>query len=250
MLAVTGGQPKELLPLAGIPVLEHVVRECAASGITDLMIVVAPGKQAIVDHFSRLEGDTGLPRRIVFAVQAKPRGLADAIRLGSDFTRRGPIAVALPDNVFVADQPPLSQVMRVARETGKSVVAMVGVTAEDAAKQGATAIYDGEPVRDTDEFRIKSIPEKRVGTSTFDTGGAALAYTGVGRYAFDGALWDAIDAVEGTLEPDSELDDVPVMRLLVAQNLLTGCLVRGQFLDVGWPAGYMQAMELLAHREF
>jgi len=45
------------------------------------------------------------------------------------------------------------------------------------------------------------------------------------------------------LPPDQELDDVPVMQLLLRTARLTGCKMRGEFLDVGLPAGYRAADE-------
>jgi UTP-glucose-1-phosphate uridylyltransferase len=68
-----------------------------------------------------------------------------------------------------------------------------------------------------------------------------MAYTGVGRYAFTPAVWKAIDEVEGTLKPGAELDDIPVMQLLLNRGLMTGCLIEGRFLDVGLPTGSMEA---------
>ena len=243
MLALTGGLPKELVLVAGVPVAEWVMKECAASGITDVMIVIAPGKEAIQERLGPLAGRPGMPNRIVFAVQCEARGLADAIRFGRAFAHDGPIAVALPDNLFLGDVPALRQVLNVAEQTGKSAVAMVGIAAEEASKRGATAIYSGSLVGD--EYRISKIPSKGAKAATFSTEGAAVAYTGVGRYAFGAALWKAIDEVETTLKPGEELDDVPVMQLLLGRGMLTGCLIRGQFLDVGLPAGYREAEELL-----
>jgi UTP--glucose-1-phosphate uridylyltransferase len=246
MLALTGGLPKELVTVAGVPVVEWVVKECAASGITDVIVVIAPGKEAIEERLAPLAGKPGMPRRIAFAVQREARGLADAIRHGRAFAHDGPIAVALPDNLFLSDTPALRQVMNIAQQTGKSAVAMVRIAAEEASKRGATAIYSGDLVGD--EYRISKIPDKGAKAATFSTGGASVAYTGVGRYAFGAALWKAIDEVETTLKPGEELDDVPVMQLLLGRGLLTGCLIRGQFLDVGLPAGYREAEELLAQR--
>lgn len=246
MLALTGGAPKELVPVAGVPVVERVARECAASGITDLLVVIGPGKEQIREHLAPRAGRSGMPQRIEFAMQPEPRGLADAIRHGRAFAADGPIAVALPDNLFLGDVPALRQVLDVARDTGKSTVAMVGIAATEAEKRGATAIYSGELAGD--EYRISRIPDKGAKSATFSTGGADVAYTGVGRYAFGGALWKAIDEVEETLKPGAELDDVPVMQLLLARGLLTGRLIRGRFLDVGLPAGYREAEELLGAR--
>jgi UTP--glucose-1-phosphate uridylyltransferase len=243
MASVAGSMPKEMLPVGGRPVVEQVARECASSGITDLLVVVAPGKESIEAHLAPLAGTAGMPARISFALQREPRGLADAIRLGRAFAGDGAIAVALPDNMFLAERPVLRQVIDVADATGKSAVAMVGIAMEDASRRGATAVYGGEPVAHTGEFRISHIPDKGAKSASFDTGGAAVAYTGVGRYAFEPALWRAIDDVDATLARTEELDDIPVMQLLLHAGLLTGCLVRGDFLDVGVPAGYHEANE-------
>lgn len=245
MASVAGNLPKEMLPVAGRPVVEQVARECAASGITDLLVVVAPGKESIEAHLAPLAGARGMPARITFAVQRDARGLADAIRLGRDFAREGSIAVALPDNMFVAERPALRQVIDVADATGKSAVAVVGIAAEEASRRGATAIYQGAVERGG-EYRISYIPDKGAKSASFDTGGAPMAYTGVGRYAFGPRLWHAIDEVDSTLPKDQELDDIPVMQLLLHGGLLTGCLIRGDFLDVGVPAGYHEANARLA----
>lgn len=243
MLALTGGAPKELVPVAGVPVVERVARECAASGITDLLVVVAPGKERIERHLSPLAGERGMPARIEFVVQREARGLMDAVRLGRDFANEGPIAIALPDNLFLSETPALRQVVNVAIATGKSAVAIVGISAEEAKGKGATAIYGGEP--QDGEFRIGFIPDKGAKSATFDTKGAKLAYTGVGRYSFGRALWNTIEEVEGTLQPGAELDDIPVMQLLLNRGLMTGCLIEGRFLDVGLPSGYTEANEYL-----
>jgi UTP--glucose-1-phosphate uridylyltransferase len=243
MLALTGGRPKELIEVGGVPLVVRVARECAASGIGDLMVVTAPGKEAILECLAPLAGRTGFPARIVFAEQREPRGLADAIRLGRDFAGEGPIAVALPDNLFGGAVPALRQVMDVARGTGRSAVAMVGIAADEASRRGATAVYSG--VAAGREFRIAHIPDKGAKSSTFSTGGSAMAYTGVGRYAFGADLWATIDEVERSLPQGVELDDIPVMQTLLARDRLTGCLIEGRFLDVGIPAGLAEANELL-----
>ena len=85
MLALTGGAAKELIPVAGVPAVEWVARECAASGIDELLVIIAPGKESIRDHLSPIAGQGGLPSRIEFVVQPNARGLADAMRLGRDF---------------------------------------------------------------------------------------------------------------------------------------------------------------------
>ncbi len=43
--------PKELLPLVDTPVIDFVVSECVAAGIERIVIVGAPGKEAIARYF-------------------------------------------------------------------------------------------------------------------------------------------------------------------------------------------------------
>ena len=244
MLALTGGRAKELLPVGGVPVLGRVLAECAASGVSDVLVVVAPGKDDLVDYAASLAGRRGFPARIAFAEQREARGLADAIRLGRAHAGAEPLAVALPDNLFLADEPALAQVIATHRATGGSVVAVVEILAAEADRRGPTSSVPG--TLEGDEFRIARVPDKGARGRTFDTGGATSAFTAVGRYVFTPDAFDVIDDVERSLAPGAELDDIPVLQGLLARGRLTGRRVRGRFLDVGLPQGYAEADALLA----
>src|SRR5258708_20463957 len=50
-LPATKAQPKEMLPLVDKPIIQYVIEEAAASGITSIIIVTGRGKNAIEDHF-------------------------------------------------------------------------------------------------------------------------------------------------------------------------------------------------------
>jgi UTP--glucose-1-phosphate uridylyltransferase len=244
MLSFTRGAPKELNTVDGTPVLERVMAECAASGVEEILIVIGPEKQAVADFARRRAGDAGMPAHVAFVEQPQPRGLADAIRLGRPFANGQPLAVALPDNLFLADAPVMRQVIDTYERTGLNVVGMVEISAADADRRGPTAAYPGRV--EGDEFRIERVPDKGERTSRFDTGGAASAFTGIGRFVLLSDAFDAIDEVEQTLAPGKELDDIPVMQLLLSRERLIGCRIRGRFLDVGLPDGYAEANELLA----
>jgi UTP--glucose-1-phosphate uridylyltransferase len=244
MLALTGGRAKELLPVAGVPVLGRVLAECAASGVRDVLIVVAPGKDDLVAYAAGVAGQRGFPARVDFAEQRDARGLADAIRLGRTYAASAPLAVALPDNLFLGEEPALAQVLDTHGATGLSVVAVVEILADEARRRGPTSVLPGELVGD--EFRIARVPDKGARGSTFDTAGASSAFTGVGRYVFTPDAFDVIDEVERTLTPGAELDDIPVLQRLLARGRLTGRRIRGRFLDVGLPPGYAEADALLA----
>lgn len=244
MRAITGGAPKEMLPVRGMPLVEWTARECAAGGVTDLLVVTAPGKEAIAAHLRPLAGASGLPARIEFATQQDARGLADALRLGRDFAGGSPVVVALPDNLFVGGAPAVAQVLETFAASGRNVVAVVEIAADEAGRRGATAVVPGTLTSET-EFRIDRIPDKGASAATFDTAGAASAYTHVGRFVFTPELFDAVDEVERTLAPGAELDDVPVLQRLNDRGRLVGRRILGRFLDAGLPDGYLEARRVL-----
>lgn len=244
MATLTGGRAKELMPVAGKPLLLWVLAECAASGVEEVLVVAAPHKQDVIDVARSAAGKQHMPGRIETVIQHDPRGLADAIRLGKGFAASDPFAVALPDNLFIAEVPALAQLVDANRATGKNVVAVVELFPHDAERAGPTAIYPGKLVGDL--FHVAEVPSKGARGSTFDLGGAPSGITAVGRYVFQPEVFDAIDEVDENLTPGAELDDVPVMSLLLERDRLIGRLIAGDFLDVGLPVGYREANERLS----
>ena len=243
MVELTRGAAKELLPIAGVPLVLRVMEECAASGVQEVLIVSAPGKRDLDETVLAAAGATGMPSIVRVVVQEKPRGLADAIRMGREFAGGDTFGVALPDNLFLGDTPALAQLFDVHRHTEKHVVAIVELTAANNDRYGPTAIYPGRLTGD--EFLIEAIPDKGPHSATFDLRGASSAFTGVGRYVFLPEVFAAIDEIDATLAEGEELDDIPVMQLLLRRQNLTGCRIRGDFLDVGLPSGYREADQRL-----
>ena len=52
-LPATKAQPKEMLPIVDKPIVQYVVEEMVASGITDIILVTKWDKKTIEDHFDR-----------------------------------------------------------------------------------------------------------------------------------------------------------------------------------------------------
>ena len=52
-LPASKSQPKEMLPIVDTPVIQYVVEEAVAAGITDILMVIGKGKRAIEEHFDR-----------------------------------------------------------------------------------------------------------------------------------------------------------------------------------------------------
>lgn len=77
MYPLTNARPKTMIPLAGKPILEHLLGNCRDAGITDFVFVVGYYEEVVRNYF----GDgTNWAVNIRYAVQRKPQGTADALR--------------------------------------------------------------------------------------------------------------------------------------------------------------------------
>ena len=122
MLPATKAIPKELLPVYDRPIIEHVVKEAIAAGITEIILVTRSGKEAIENHFDahyelehRLdkkgkETILGTVKNIIPAGvkvtsirQSDALGLGHAVLCAKHLLNDEPFAVLLPD-VLVLDQ--------------------------------------------------------------------------------------------------------------------------------------------------
>ncbi len=141
-LPATKSQPKEMLPIVDTPVIQYVVEEAVASGITDILMVIGRGKRAIEEHFDRsfeLEWELEtkgkvreleMIRRISslanihFVWQKQMLGLGDAIRCAQAHVGDQPFAVLLGDTLMQGEVPATRQLLDVYARVQTCVVAL------------------------------------------------------------------------------------------------------------------------------
>jgi dTDP-glucose pyrophosphorylase len=88
---------KGMIPV-GRPFLDYVLSSLADAGITDAILVIGAEHEAVRRYFTV----TARPERIrmAFAVQAEPRGTADAVLAARDAVRDAPFLVLNSDNYY------------------------------------------------------------------------------------------------------------------------------------------------------
>ena len=105
LLPATKSQPKEMLPVGGKPVVQHVVEELAAAAIERVVFVTGRGKSAIENHFDRDPTLTGVLAR---RGDAQLLGRLDFERLGLAFEHRhtgyGEVATSIAAAVLGTDR--------------------------------------------------------------------------------------------------------------------------------------------------
>ena len=116
MLPATKAIPKEMLPLVDRPLIQFIVEECAAAGLTDIILVTHSSKNSIENHFdTSFELETQLERRvkrqlleevraiypqhftIISVRQNEAEGLGYAIMCAQSVVGDDEVVVLLPD---------------------------------------------------------------------------------------------------------------------------------------------------------
>ncbi len=95
--------PRALLPVAGKPVLAHIVERLVEDGIQDIVFVVGPGAEQIerfVQHHYRIQAR--------FVTQKEPLGLGHAVFVARSLLPADePFVIVLGDTIYDADLKPL-----------------------------------------------------------------------------------------------------------------------------------------------
>ena len=95
---ITKAVSKQILPLYDKPMVYYPLSCLMLAGIREVLIIATPRD---ISLFKELFGDgSWLGMRFEYAVQEKPRGLADAFIVGKDFIGSDDVALVLGDNIF------------------------------------------------------------------------------------------------------------------------------------------------------
>lgn len=109
---ITKAVSKQILPLYDKPMIYYPLSCLMLAGIREVLIISTPRDLPL---FEGLFGDgKWLGMRFEYAIQDKPRGLADAFIVGKDFIADDDVALVLGDNIFYGQS--FTQTLRNAKE--------------------------------------------------------------------------------------------------------------------------------------
>lgn len=248
MLPATKAVPKEMLTIVDKPVIQYVVEEAIASGITDVLIVTSKGKESMQHHFAkdfpnadyyRAKGKTKVLERleavgggcqISYIEQSDLNGLGGAIALGKDFVGNDPFAVLLGDCICDHDRetPVLGQLINVYQQFKSSVTAIEEVPRALVNRYG---IMSGETVSDR-LYKVNQWVEKPqpdIAPSCF-----AIA----ARYVFTPTIFQCLESTPKGLNNEIQITDA--MQSLLKSERMYGFQFEGKRFDVGNPLGFIK----------
>lgn len=211
---------KQLLPVYDKPMIYYPLSMLMLAGIRDVLVITTPEDS---DQYRRLLGDgSRLGMNFQYAIQAVPRGLADAFLVGKEFIGDDKVCLILGDNIFFGHGLP--QVLR------------------SAAEQESGAVVFAYPVKD---------PE-RYGVVEFDDTGKAISleekplkprsnFAVPGIYFYDNRVVRYAEELKPSPRGEIEITDIN-KRYLADGELSVKVLGRGvAWLDAGTHESLLQA---------
>jgi glucose-1-phosphate thymidylyltransferase len=226
LFPLTKAVNKHLLPVGPEPMIYNPVRNMAACGIRDVLIVTSSSH--IGDIVNLLGSGKEFGVRFVYTVQDDARGIADALALGRSFAGSDNVFVLLGDNYF--DTPPayfLSHYRRRQRGVGARVML---VEVASPSEFGIAAL---------DETKVVEIQEKPHTPKS--------NYAVVGAYLYDRHLWDILDRIRPSKRGEYEITSVN--NAYIRRGELEYDFVKGMWMDTGTFESYFVANQFAyAHR--
>lgn len=225
---ITKAVSKQILPLYDKPMIYYPLSVLMLAGIREVLIISTPRD---ISCFKELFGDGAwLGMHFEYAVQDKPRGLADAFIVGKEFIGNDDVALVLGDNIFY----------------GQSFTRTLKSAAEKVKTEKGAVIF-GYYVSDPTAY----------GVVEFDKDGNALGieekpanpksnYAVPGLYFYDNSVVDIAANVKPSARGEIEITAVN-NEYLTRKQLKVELLGRGTaWLDTGTYDGLLEASNFIA----
>ena len=241
-LPATKNIPKEMLPIYNKPVIQHVLEEAQAAGITDVIFITNRDKSVIEDYFDhnlQLEGileragkkellktirDVAEMVNVIAVRQKEQKGLGHAIACARRVVGDEPFAVMVGDDVIFSGDPGIRQLMGVAQAKQTSAVGVMEVPLENVHRYG---IVDGEETA-PGIYNVKGLVEK----PSKEKAPSRLAI--VGRYILTPEIFDCLDRTPPGANGEIQLTDA--MAILCKEQGMSAVKIQGKRFDAGnWP---------------
>ena len=253
MLPATKAIPKEMLPVVDKPLIQYVVKECIAAGITEIIFVTHSSKNSIENHFDTsfeleaLQEVQGiLPKHVTITSvrQGLAKGLGHAVLCAYPLVGDEPFAVVLPDVIideYDSDltQDNLAAMIHNYHDTKHSQI-MVEPVPKDLVSSYGIVDCRGEELSAGNVTQMYSVVEK---PSIED---APSNQSVVGRYVLSEKIWPLL--AKTPLGAGGEIQLTDAIAMLLAEDPVDAYCIKGRSHDCGNKLGYVQTFVQYAMR--
>ena len=247
-LPATKAQPKEMLSVVDKPVIQYIVEEAVASGITDIILVTGQNKRPIEDHFDsnfelehilKQKGKKDLLEQIekisslanfYYVRQKNPLGDGHAILQAKGLIDKDePVAVLFGDDIVEHKVPALKQLIDVYEKYQDPVIAVDRVDKKDLSKYG---VIGGVKVSER-TYQVQELVEK----PNPENAPSNLAI--IGKYIITPDVLEALASFKPGKNQEIRLIDA--FRAIVKQRSIYAHEFLGERYDCGSKLGFLKA---------
>jgi glucose-1-phosphate thymidylyltransferase len=221
---LTSTGAKQLIPVAGTPILFHALEAIRDAGIVEVGLVVGPPNGAEVRAAVGDGSHWGL--RITYLEQAAPLGIAHAVSVAADFVRGEPFLLYLGDNVLFEGVARFVAEFERAKPDAQIFLARVPEP-----EHFGVAVLEGERV-----VRLIEKPKEFVSD-------VAL----VGVYLFRDSILDACATLEPSWRNEYEITEA-IQWLIDTGKTVRAEMVTGWWKDTGRPEDLLEANRMMLSR--
>jgi UDP-N-acetylglucosamine diphosphorylase / glucose-1-phosphate thymidylyltransferase / UDP-N-acetylgalactosamine diphosphorylase / glucosamine-1-phosphate N-acetyltransferase / galactosamine-1-phosphate N-acetyltransferase len=212
MRPLTAKMPKVMLPVAGKPLLEHIILRAHSAGADRFVLVVGYGADAVRSYFGN---GCRMGVKIDYAVQDKQLGTGHALMA----------AESLAEDRFLAINGDVLPDVQSLREMARFCAAVSAIKVDDPKRYG---------VFTEDNGRFKSVVEKSASPPS------NLANAGI--YLLESCIFDALRSAPLSVRGEYELTDG--LNILAAQENIEIVTLKS-WLEIGRPWDILTANEAL-----
>lgn len=246
-LPATKVVPKELLPIVDKPGIQLIVEEALSAGVEEIIFVISPEKQQIVNHFkpapalekqlldrglnNLYEGITALQKQATYTVvyQHQPLGLGHAVLCAKEAVGNNWFFVFLPDDLIDHEVPCAVQMLDCFHNHEQPILAVMEVPWDEVHHYG---VVKAQPLANQ-LGKIESVIEK----PQRDKAPSNLAI--VGRYLMPPLLFDLLEKTKPGAIGEIQLTDA--LLTLTKSHELMAFQFAGERFDVGSKSGFVEA---------
>lgn len=248
MLPASKSVPKEMYPVVDRPAIHFLVEEAVKSGITDILIITARGKESIESYFDKnqdynlklsvsgrteelaeLEKIENLAN-IYFIRQKEAKGLGHAVLCAKNFVGNEPFAVLYGDDMIISETPVCKQLIDVWEKYEKPVVGVKEVPVEKVMKYCSLKT---EPMEKEGLYAVSDMIEKPKADQIFSN------FSILGRVVLPPEIFEILENTKFGAGGELQLTDA--MAVLSREDGIIACDYEGKRYDMGSKLGFIMA---------
>ncbi|VEU59541.1 UTP--glucose-1-phosphate uridylyltransferase [Mesomycoplasma neurolyticum] len=250
-LPLTKSIHKELVPILNKPAISYLVEECIEAGISEIILIISPRKNEVVDYFKIYElleeelkqknkihlldlvKKTNKEKFIKVVYQNEQLGLGHAIAIAAEAINNEPFGIILGDDLIYNDKKAaIKQLIEQFEQKQSSIIGVANVDAKEVNKYGIV-VPKNESEKNNKVFEIIGAVEK----PSIETAPSNKAI--IGRYVFTPEILDLLKNLKPTV--NNEIQLVDAFDGLIKKQKIYAYQLDGIRYDLGSIDGFVKA---------